>query len=36
MKGGVVKEGVLKDYEITVMIEKIKFKMDEVGAKVEN
>lgn len=34
--GGRVVDGVLRDYTITVMIEKIKFKIDEVGAKVEN
>jgi hypothetical protein len=34
--GAAVESGKLKGYRISVMIEKIKFKIDEVGAKVEN
>jgi|JI61114C2RNA_FD_contig_31_4746035_length_896_multi_4_in_0_out_0_2 hypothetical protein len=34
--GAPVKSGPLLGYFIAVMVEKIKFKIDEVGAKVEN
>lgn len=34
--GAAVKTGKLSGYYIAVMLEKIKFKIDEVGAKVEN
>jgi hypothetical protein len=31
-----ITNGNLKDYIISIMVDKIKFKIDEVGAKVEN
>jgi hypothetical protein len=36
MVGATVQSGALKDYSILQMVEKIKFRVDEVGAKVEN
>jgi hypothetical protein len=35
-KDCLVKTGRLKDFKIKVMFERIKFRIDEVGAKVEN